>query len=68
MGISVFFSIGGKETGWTLINASESSLNRKKTLYARKYDPYMHTVKPAHAITSIKQSPVLKGHIFFVLS
>jgi hypothetical protein len=23
-----------------------------------------HTVKPARAVTSIKQSPVLKGHIF----
>ena len=22
------------------------------------------TVKPAHAVTSIKQPPVLKGHIF----
>jgi len=26
------------------------------------------TVEPAHAVTSIKQSPVLKGHIFLVLS
>jgi len=26
------------------------------------------TVKPAHAVTSIKQSPVLKGHLFLVLS
>ena len=26
------------------------------------------TVKSAHAVTSIKQSPVLKGHIFLVLS
>jgi hypothetical protein len=25
-------------------------------------------VKPAHAVTSIKQSPVLKGHVFLVLS
>jgi hypothetical protein len=23
--------------------------------------------KPVHAVTSVKQSPVLKGHIFFVL-
>jgi len=29
---------------------------------------YISTVKPAHAVTSIKQSPVLKGHIFIVLS
>ena len=26
------------------------------------------TVKPAHAVTSIKQSPVLKGHLCLVLS
>ena len=25
------------------------------------------TVKPAHVFTSIKQSPVLKGHFFHVL-
>jgi len=24
-----------------------------------------HTAKPAHVVTSIKQSPVLKGHLFF---
>jgi hypothetical protein len=27
-----------------------------------------NTVKPVHAVTSIKQSPALKGHIFLVLS
>jgi len=27
-----------------------------------------NTVKPAHVVTSIKQSPVLKCHIFFALS
>ena len=26
------------------------------------------TVKPAHVVTYIKQSPVLKGHFFLVLS
>jgi hypothetical protein len=26
------------------------------------------TVKPAYVVTSIKQSPVLKGHFFLVLS
>jgi len=26
------------------------------------------TVKPAHAVTSIKQSPVLKGHLFLFMS
>ena len=28
----------------------------------------MNTVKPAHVVTSIKQSPVLKRHIFLILS
>jgi hypothetical protein len=27
----------------------------------------VYTVKPAHAVTSIKQSPVLKDQIFLVL-
>jgi len=27
-----------------------------------------YTVKPAHVVTSIKQSPALKGHLFLVLS
>jgi hypothetical protein len=27
-------------------------------------DNSVNTVKPAHAVTSIKQSPVLKGHLF----
>ena len=27
-----------------------------------------YTVKPVHVFTSIKQSPVLKGHLFLVLS
>jgi len=27
-----------------------------------------YTVKTAHAVTSIKQSPVLKSHLFLVLS
>jgi hypothetical protein len=30
------------------------------------FDAY--TVKPAHEVNSIKQSPVLKGHHFLVLS
>ena len=32
----------------------------------KKYNVY--TVKPAHVATSIKQSPVLKGHLFLVQS
>ena len=29
---------------------------------------YTGTVKPVHVVTSIKQSPVLKGHLLLVLS
>jgi hypothetical protein len=29
---------------------------------------FVITVKPVDVVTSIKQSPVLKGHIFIVLS
>jgi hypothetical protein len=32
------------------------------------YVLYIYTVKPAHEVTFIKQSPVLKGHFFLVLS
>ena len=30
--------------------------------------PYTYTVKPAYVATSIRQSPVLKGHAFHVPS
>ena len=33
-------------------------------LYVHK----VYTVKPLHVVTSIKQSPVLKGHLYLVLS
>jgi hypothetical protein len=28
------------------------------------YTKYIYTVKPAHVVASIKQSPLLKGHLF----
>jgi len=28
----------------------------------------LYTVKPARAVTSVKQSPVLKGHLFLIRS
>jgi hypothetical protein len=31
------------------------------------FEVFADTVKPAHAVTSIKQPPVLKGHLFLVL-
>ena len=33
-----------------------------------KQNGFLITVKSAHVVTSIKQSPVLKSHIFFILS
>jgi hypothetical protein len=36
------------------------------SMYAFGY--VLYTVKPAHAVTSIKQLPVLRGHIFIILS
>ena len=49
------------------INKSNNLLFTKKHL--TKYYTMLHyTVKPAHAVTSIKQSPVLKSHLFLVLS
>jgi hypothetical protein len=44
---------------WVILTESCLTLT-KNTIYT--------TVKPAHAGTSIKQSPVLKGHLFLVLS
>ena len=32
------------------------------------FNSMVYIVKPVHAVTSIKQSPVLKGRIFPVLS
>jgi hypothetical protein len=38
------------------------------SVYCRIENYIQHTVKPAHAVTSIKRSFVLKGHIFLALS
>ena len=36
--------------------------------FMQAYEENIYTVKPAHEVTSIKQSPVLKGHLFLLLS
>ena len=43
------------------------ALNTKNQKIIDEHDR-LSNIKPAHVITSIKQSPVLKGHIFIVLS
>ena len=32
------------------------------------YTVFEYTIKPSHAVTSFKQSPVLKGYVLFDLS
>ena len=44
-------------------------LNEKYTAFFQDFTQIMYiTVKTAHDVTSIKQSPVLKGHLFLALS
>jgi hypothetical protein len=55
----------------TLLTFSISYELKKKSLisvYWRIENYIQYTVKPAHAVTSIKRSFVLKGHIFLALS
>ena len=55
-------SLRNKHSPWWSCFFARSAYN-EESLYRTS-----HTVKPAHAFTSIKQSPVLKSHIFLVLS
>jgi hypothetical protein len=41
-----------------------SPLGQRKSVLIRQVIDIKYTIKPAHGVTSIKQSPVLKGHIF----
>jgi hypothetical protein len=41
---------------------------QKYIVYTQKYIIYTQKYKPALVVTSIKQSPVLKGHSFLVMS
>ena len=41
---------------------------QRRVIDSENHQQNTTTVKSAHAVTSIKQSPVLKGHLFFVLS
>ena len=54
------------------LNCSKAQNDRKMKDYIcsfwNQYIYLLYTVKPAQVITSIKQSPVLKGHIFLVMS
>jgi hypothetical protein len=68
--ISVILSV-------SFIGGGNRSTRRKKTtdlpqvtdkrLY-RQHSGVFFIVKPSHGVTSIKQSQVLKGHLFIVLS
>jgi hypothetical protein len=41
---------------------------KKREVWGQKIDFLLATVKPVHEVTFIKQSPVLKGHLFLVPS
>ena len=51
----------------SLIDILTSSTSRTDLTHTRTQQN-RYTIKPANAITSIKHSPVLKGHIFLDLS
>ena len=53
---------GHRHTICKIKNSDRLSLKRLTSMQ------FLHTVKPAYAVTSIKQSPVLKRHIFLFLS
>jgi hypothetical protein len=42
--------------------------NKNKMQTNKQKNPTQHIVKHSHVVTSIKQSPVLQGHFFLVLS
>jgi len=50
------------------MNSSSVSYNHNQWKNSLNMSLEVITVKPSHEVTSIKQSPVLKGHIFRVLS
>ena len=58
---------------WSLYSHSTSTSHTLQTLFTPDLSnstselTNICTVKPAHVVTSIKQSPVLKGHPFLVL-
>jgi hypothetical protein len=62
--------------GWLMVfNATFNNISVISEMTEKNTDFFFYnhgrsinTVKPAHVVTSIKQSPVLKGHLFHVLS
>ena len=56
-----FDKYGLTEQDITFIKEQIDPKNNKKVEHTKNTE---NTVTPAHAITSIKQSPVLKGHLF----
>jgi hypothetical protein len=49
------------------MSKTDMKMNINKLMYRSLCELiYIYTVKPAHAVTSIKQSPSFKGHLFLV--
>jgi hypothetical protein len=69
--------VGGVNVAMTFVSALIMDRAGRRTLhliglggriiYYLKYKT-IYTVKPVHAVTFIRQSPVLEGHLFLVLS
>ena len=68
---NIYTSVKNITDEFELILKSISSLDDKESIhnkssFVRTIQFKLSIVKPAHAVTSIKQSPVLKGHLFLV--
>jgi len=50
-----------------MVGSKKNILSVDQPFNSETHLKMQNTVKPAHAITSIKQLPVLKGHPFLVL-
>ena len=54
---------------WNAKNVLEKQTSKALSIYfIQVIAAKQNAIKPVHVVTSIKQPPVLKGHIFLVLS
>ena len=75
--IFVIFSMNGNSSYWNVSICKDNTFCKIKNYLTLKWNDgkvcqfsavFINIVKPANTVTSIKQSPVLKGHYFIVLS
>ena len=66
-----YFSLHIDKFDLAIVNILSSLFFRQLDIIlhsAINIEQHLNTVKPSHAVTSIKQSPILKGHNFLVQS